>query len=157
MTSEGKLRVPYVIAYTTIVGVIIVGSVVAIARLFDDSPAETARRFTHACLADKWEAADRFLEDDAVQRTEFDRWWTRLYPSIADAHRPNGDDVEITVAALQETATSCTFHVTIASPFIGVRSQVQCWYAHGKQWHFNAQETLMEMDKRAFASSRQAL
>ncbi len=111
---------------------------------FDVTPATLARRFTYVCLSGRWDRAEDFLDDDPVQRAEFDRWRLRYFSSILDKHRPKGDSVEIEVEPLRESADALDYRVKLTSPFLGTRTLGQSWRLVQGEWRFDARVTLAE-------------
>jgi hypothetical protein len=141
---DGQLRAGWLI----VVALAAIGATLAAAAslrsLFETTPHGLARRFTLACLGGRWERARTFLEDDPVQRAEFERWRLRHLSSILDKHRPRGDRVEVAVETLSEAAGLIEFRVRLSSPFLGQRSLEQRWSASGGQWRFDAHATLAD-------------
>jgi len=113
---------------------------------FDVTPEGQARRFTYVCLAGRWDRAEGFLEDDAVQRAEFDRWRLRHFSSILDKHRPKGDRVDIAVEVVSESADARVFKVLMTSAFFGTRSLEECWRNAEGAWRFDARATLARQE-----------
>ncbi|HEX6962501.1 MAG TPA: hypothetical protein VF175_11585 [Lacipirellula sp.] len=118
--------------------------------LLDRSPEAMARRFTAACLSDKPDAALAYLEDDAVQQVELDRWRTWQFASILDRHRPDGDAVTIEVKPIESRSVYRILLVTLRSPHIGTRRHVQHWRDHGNRWLFDSRATMAEENASVF-------
>lgn len=111
---------------------------------FDVTPATLARRFTYVCLSGRWDRAQGFLEDDPVQRAEFDRWRLRHLSSILDKYRTKGDTVEIEVVPLRKSADALDCTVNLTSPFLGTRTLGQSWRLVHGAWRFDARATIMK-------------
>jgi hypothetical protein len=126
------------------VAVMLVAVASLLSTLFDFSTAARVRRFTYDCLGSHPDAPLACLEDDAVQQVEFDRWRLRHFASILDRHRPDGDDVQIDVQAIERREPYEIYLVTLRSPHLGVRRHVQHWRDHGERWLFDSRATMAE-------------
>lgn len=151
-TNEKHVFKVQLALWTTVTSVVLVGITALVLALLDNSPEKIARRFTYTCLTGRQAAAESYLEDDAVQLAEFNRWQVRYFPSIVDPIRPSGDRVEVTVAVLKDEPQYRVFEVTMKSPFIGTRSHHQHWRETDGNWQFDASETIREQE----AAMRQA-
>jgi hypothetical protein len=126
---------------------LVAASILMISFLPDLSPEATVARLTRACLSGHRKKPLLSLEDDAVQRAEFDRWRIRRFASIVDSHRPQGDAVEIEVRPIMATPDAAVFRVTMQSPFFGMRSHTQCWVKRNGVFVFDAVATLEKEDR----------
>ncbi len=109
---------------------------------FHVTPEALARRFTYVCLSGRWDRAESYLEDDAVQRAEFDRWRLRYFSSILDKHRPKGDRLDIAIESRSPSAETRVFKVLLTSDFLGTRTLEECWRNVDGVWRFDARATL---------------
>ncbi|QDU90462.1 hypothetical protein Pla175_38670 [Pirellulimonas nuda] len=143
--DDGQLRTR--IAQTARIGAAALVLIVGISAAWShraSTPEARAAQFIRTCLAADWEDAGEFIEDDAVQRVEFDRWRVRYFSSILDRHRPAGDRVVIRVDRLTDDPTQVLLRVTLRSHFFGERSHQQCWHIRDGRWTFNALGTLAD-------------
>lgn len=145
---NGSLRMGRAAAVAAVLFVLLIAGGLWLRTLFDVTPEALAKRFTYVCLSGRWDRAESFLEDDAVQRAEFDRWRLRHFSSILDKHRPKGDDVELGVETLKQTPDALVFKISLNSPFLGKRSVEQSWRNVDGQWRFDARATLAAQDGR---------
>ncbi len=145
-TADGRWRrVNVAVAATPVVVLALMGTF-ALGTWIDGSPETQARRFTATCLSGNKHTPLAFVEDDAVQHVELDRWKMRHFASIVDRHRPDGDRVAIDVKALADESGHRVLAVTMRSPFLGVRNQVQYWRESEGGWYFDSRATLARED-----------
>src|SRR5690606_31059568 len=125
--ADGRLRVMNLALLAASLLCLAAAVIGAAGRWLDPSIERHAISFTRTCLSGNWNRAHEYLEDNAVARTEFDRWRVRYFPSIIDRIRPDGDRVEIEARLLANAGSSAALLVTMKSPFIGTRSHEQHW------------------------------
>jgi hypothetical protein len=146
MTADGRWqKINVALAAAPVVALLAIGAV-WIASLFDSSPETMAARFTEACLAGDQGAGDSYLEEDAVQQVEFDRWRNRHFASIIERHRPVGDSVNVEVKPIETRSVFRILLVTMRSSHFGTRRHVQHWRDHGDRWLFDSRATMAEED-----------
>lgn len=126
---------------------LLAGLVASLSYLGPGSETRLPRRFTYACLTGKPNDALAFVGEDPVQQVEFDRWRGRHFTSIADAHRPDGDDVTVEIEILSDEPLRRLYRVSMTSPFVGTREHNQWWRQANGEWLFDAVGTLAETDK----------
>lgn len=141
-TGDGWLRKPATVWAALLLAGLLCIVALAVGLFGGHSPESRARAFTYSCLAGDWDRAHGYMADDAMQRSEFDRWRVRYFTSILDEHRPAGDSVRVTVQRTSGTAESCVLRVEMKSRFIGTRTHEQHWRKSGDQWFFDAIVTL---------------
>lgn len=145
-TADGRLHRVHVAMAAMPVLLLAGAGILALATWFDASPEAMARRFTATCLSGAKDEPLAFVEDDAVQQVELDHWRMRHFASIIDRHRPDGDRVSIDVKTLADESGYRVLAITMRSPFLGVRNQVQYWRESNDHWYFDSLATLARED-----------
>jgi hypothetical protein len=142
--DDGRLRRTNVVLLALPLVALAVVVAYGLAAYFDNSLETTARRFTHACLSGSEQAMIQFVEDDAVQLVELKRWAARRFSSIVNGHRPDGDEVDVDVRAVEERSPYRIVLVTLRSPHLGTRWHIQHWRQHDSGWLFDSRATLAD-------------
>lgn len=145
--TESRARKLVAVLCVALLAALIGGGLFGARQLFDDSPQRSVRGLVRACLHGNAKAAQDYLDDDAVQRLEFERWRIRHFASIVDQVRPSGDRVEIQIEPLSNQADEGVFLVTLSSAFFGARSHEQVWRQLDGRWQFDALATLDRHDR----------
>jgi ribosomal protein L37E len=144
--SDGRLRVAHLLVASILLLAVTIGGALGIRSWLDGSPETLARRFTQRCLAGDFARAAGYLDDDDVQRIEFQRWQMRHFTSIISKYRPTGDRVAVDVHLLQEQGDQRTVRVELSSAFLGKRAIEQVWRKYDDAWRFDATATLRKED-----------
>jgi hypothetical protein len=147
VTANGRLRRGGAVAIAAVKITLTLVGVAAAAAYFNPSAETLAQRLVASCLAGGKDAGIEFVEDDAVQQVELERWRKRHFTSIVDRHRPNGDRVRIAAVPLPDAGPHRVLAVTLRSQFLGSRNLIQYWRLDDGQWHFDARATLASEDR----------
>jgi hypothetical protein len=146
-TVDGNWRYGRLLVCLSCLSVLLVAAAIQLQKLFDSSPTTLAKHAVRLCLAGDARRAERYLDDNAVQLVEFERWHLRHLSSLKDAYRPEGDRANIDVVILEDGAESKTLEVAISSESIGTRKYKMDWQLSDGHWVFDAFGTLSAEDK----------